>query len=71
MEDDDLQRPSDELADDRFLLGTPAEISAASRRYDDALDVDTMFLRMNWPGMPVERAVEAIELVDDEVLPAL
>lgn len=72
MEDeDDLQRPFDELAADRFLLGDPADLRSEIRRYDETLDVDTLFLRLNWPGMPVERALEAVELVGDEVVPRL
>ncbi len=65
----DLHRPFDELAEDRFVLGTPAEACAEIERYEEELDASQVVLRMAWPGMPVEDAVESIELVGDEVMP--
>lgn len=71
MEDEsDLHRPFDRLREDRFLIGTPAEVAAQLEQYDDALDVSHVVLRMNWPGMPAETTCDAIELLADEVAPA-
>lgn len=67
--EDDLARPFEDLAADRFLLGTPEAVRAEIQRYEETLDVDTMFLRLNWPGMPVEPVLESIELIGDEILP--
>ncbi|WP_336364538.1 LLM class flavin-dependent oxidoreductase [Halalkalicoccus salilacus] len=70
MEDtEDLHRPFDELAEDRFLLGAPAEVCAEIERYEEQLDASHVVVRSHWPGLPYERACESIELMGDEVLP--
>lgn len=68
-DDDDLHRPFDDLAVDRFLLGTPAEVCAAIERYREALDASHLVLRVAWPGLASDRACECIELIGDEVIP--
>lgn len=70
MEDEqDLHRPFDELAEDRFLLGTPAEVCEEIERYEDELDVSHIVIRSHWPGLEYDRVVESFELVGDEVIP--
>jgi alkanesulfonate monooxygenase SsuD/methylene tetrahydromethanopterin reductase-like flavin-dependent oxidoreductase (luciferase family) len=70
MEDaDDLHRPFDDLAEDRFILGTPAEVCAEIERYRETLDPSHMVMRVQWPGLSYERAAECIELIGDEVVP--
>lgn len=72
MEDaDDLHRPFEELAADRFLLGTPAEVAAEIERYREDLEASHLVVRVQWPGLPHERACECIELFGDEVIPAV
>lgn len=65
----DLQRPFERLAEDRFLLGTPAEVSAEIERYDEQIGVSHVIVRVQWPGLPHERACECIELMGDEIIP--
>lgn len=70
MEDaDDLHRGFDDLAEDRFVIGTPEEAAAQIERYEEELDADSVVLRVSWPGMPAERTRECIELIGDEVVP--
>lgn len=70
MEDaEDLHKPFNELAEDRFLLGTPAEVCAEIERYEEEFDASYVVVRSHWPGLPYERACESIELMGDEVLP--
>lgn len=70
MEDaDDIHRPFDELAEDRFILGTPEEICEEIERYDSQLDASHIMMRVRWPGLPVEKACDCIELIGDEVIP--
>ena len=65
----DLHRTFDELAEDRFLIGTPAEVAAELERYEAELDVDRTLFRLKWPGMDSETACECIECLGDEVVP--
>lgn len=70
MEDEaDLHQPFEGLAEDRFLLGTPAEVCAEIERYERELDADRVIFRCHWPGLPYERTRETVELIGDEVLP--
>ncbi|MFB6080801.1 MAG: LLM class flavin-dependent oxidoreductase [Haloferacaceae archaeon] len=65
----DLRRPFDALAEDRFVLGTPADAREAIERYERDLDASHVVLRCHWPGLPYERTRECLELIGDEVLP--
>jgi alkanesulfonate monooxygenase SsuD/methylene tetrahydromethanopterin reductase-like flavin-dependent oxidoreductase (luciferase family) len=70
MEDqDDLHRPFEELAEDRFILGTPEEACAEIERYEEELNASEVVLRVCWPGMDNEKAIECIERIGDEVAP--
>ncbi len=70
MEDqDDLHKPFEQLAEDRFLLGTPEEVCEQIERYEDELNANYMLPRLHWPGMDHDVAVECIELIGDEVIP--
>ncbi len=70
MEDEeDLHRPFEELAEDRFLLGTPEEVCAEVERYEEELDAEYMIPRLHWPGMDHEIAIECIERIGDDVIP--
>jgi alkanesulfonate monooxygenase SsuD/methylene tetrahydromethanopterin reductase-like flavin-dependent oxidoreductase (luciferase family) len=61
----------EEFARDRFLLGTPTEVAAAAERYREELDASHLVCRVHWPGMPTERALDCLDLLGDEVAPAL
>lgn len=65
----DLHRPFDELAEDRFLLGTPEEVCREIKRYERDLDADRIIFRCHWPGLPYEQARRSIERIGDEVIP--
>lgn len=61
----------EDFATDRFLVGAPATVAAGLERYQERLGIDHVLLRMQWPGMPVDHANEAITLFADDVHPAL
>ena len=61
--------PYQELAKDRFLLGSPADVVAELKRYAQELGVNMMIFRMQWPGMPQEQVLRQIELLGREVIP--
>lgn len=70
MEDEqDLHRPFDALARDRFLLGTPEQACAEIERYERELDANRIIFRCHWPGIPYERVRRTVELIGDEVIP--
>ncbi|MFB6310222.1 MAG: LLM class flavin-dependent oxidoreductase, partial [Salinirussus sp.] len=57
----------EELREDRFLIGTPADVVTELERYDAALDISHAILRTHWPGMPAERSCLSIELLADQM----
>ena len=63
--------PYEELARQRFVVGSPEDCVQALLPWRDELGVDHFVLRTHWAGMPVEHAAESIELLGTEVVPAL
>ena len=61
--------PFQDLARDRFLLGSPDDVAQEMLRYQDELGVNYLIFRMQWPGMPQEQALRQIEFMGKEVLP--
>ena len=61
--------PYQDLARDRFLLGSPDDVAQEMLRYRDELGVNYLIFRMQWPGMPQEQALRQIELMGKEVIP--
>ncbi len=64
-----FHRSFDELARDRFLVGTPDECAADLERYR-SLGVDTALVRMIWPGMDLEAGLRSMELFAGRVMPS-
>jgi alkanesulfonate monooxygenase SsuD/methylene tetrahydromethanopterin reductase-like flavin-dependent oxidoreductase (luciferase family) len=69
--DQTFDRPLDDLARDRFVVGTPDDLLAASRRYAADLGVTTLILRIQWPGMNRHQVLDQIRLIGRSVLPRL
>ncbi len=61
--------PYRDLARDRFLLGSPEDIVAEIRRYEQELGVNYLIFRVQWPGMSQEATLRQIELLGQEVIP--
>lgn len=62
--------PFEQLAVDRFVLGDADDCLREIERYR-ALGVDRLHLRMNWPGMPLDVAVDGMQRFAEHVLPRL
>lgn len=60
--------PFAQLAEDRFILGDPDDCAREIRRYA-ALGVDQIHLRMNWPGMPLDVALDGLHRFAEQVMP--
>ncbi|MFB6310349.1 MAG: LLM class flavin-dependent oxidoreductase [Salinirussus sp.] len=61
----------DKLRNERFLVGTPAEVLEDIERYTEAMDLDYLFVRTQFPGCDLEDVHRSIELFGDEVVPHL
>ena len=61
--------PYQDLARDRFLLGSPEDVAQEMLRYRDELGVNFLIFRMQWPGMGRAQALQQIELMGREVIP--
>jgi alkanesulfonate monooxygenase SsuD/methylene tetrahydromethanopterin reductase-like flavin-dependent oxidoreductase (luciferase family) len=66
---DDFDSPWDKLRHERFLVGTPAEVLDDIERYREAMDLDYLFVRTQFPGLAPEDVHSSIELFGDEVIP--
>ncbi len=53
---------------DRFIIGSPEECAAEIEQYRE-LGIEELILRCQWPGMPNEDSLRAVELFGQEVLP--
>jgi alkanesulfonate monooxygenase SsuD/methylene tetrahydromethanopterin reductase-like flavin-dependent oxidoreductase (luciferase family) len=68
---DDFDSPWDKLRSERFLVGSPEEVVADIERYTEAMDLDSLFVRTQFPGCDLADVHRSIELFGDEVVPAL
>ncbi len=66
-----FQRPFDELARDRFILGSPEECFTQLCACGEQAGVNYFLLRTHWSGLPLSAALQSMHLLGDEVLPAL
>ena len=67
--DDDLSLPFEELARDRFLLGSPDEVAEQIAGYNKRLGVNSFVLGLQWVGMPQSQVLDALHLFAEEVMP--
>jgi alkanesulfonate monooxygenase SsuD/methylene tetrahydromethanopterin reductase-like flavin-dependent oxidoreductase (luciferase family) len=67
---DDFTAPLAELARDRFIVGDVEHCIGEVRRYLD-LGIGDAHFRMNWPGMPLGQAMDAMARFAEQALPEL
>ena len=60
-----------ELIEDRFLLGSPAEVTEQILELRRRFGVTTLILGVHWVGMPASLAMEQMQLLAEEVFPAV
>jgi alkanesulfonate monooxygenase SsuD/methylene tetrahydromethanopterin reductase-like flavin-dependent oxidoreductase (luciferase family) len=68
---DDFDHSFAELLEDRFLLGSPAEVAEQLNRLNQRLGVNHIVASIHWPGMPNSLAMEQLHLLAEEVGPLL
>lgn len=66
--DEEFAVPFEDLARDRFVIGDPDDCAREIERYRQ-LGVQDLHLRMNWPGMSLETALDGLQLFTREVVP--
>jgi alkanesulfonate monooxygenase SsuD/methylene tetrahydromethanopterin reductase-like flavin-dependent oxidoreductase (luciferase family) len=69
--DETFDLPFERLRQDRFVIGTPDDCLDQLLSWRDDLGVDHFIFRPFWSGMPVETALESMDLLSREVVPAL
>jgi alkanesulfonate monooxygenase SsuD/methylene tetrahydromethanopterin reductase-like flavin-dependent oxidoreductase (luciferase family) len=68
---DTLDRPIDELVDQRFVVGSPDDCLAELARWRDEVGVTHFVLRTEWSGLPFAHAQESLALLSEHVVPGL
>jgi alkanesulfonate monooxygenase SsuD/methylene tetrahydromethanopterin reductase-like flavin-dependent oxidoreductase (luciferase family) len=63
--------PFEELEKDRFIVGSPEQCIEQLLPWRSELGVSHFIFRTDWIGMPAEIAKTSIDLLDQEVIPAL
>jgi len=61
----------EDLMQDRFLFGSPAEVTGQILELRRRFGVTTLILGIHWVGMPASLALEQMQLLAEEVFPAV
>jgi len=61
----------EDLMNDRFLFGSPAEITEQILVLRRRFGVNTLVLGIHWAGMPATLAMEQMQLIAEQVFPAV
>jgi alkanesulfonate monooxygenase SsuD/methylene tetrahydromethanopterin reductase-like flavin-dependent oxidoreductase (luciferase family) len=70
-ETEDFTAPIDDLAADRFIIGSPDECLERLIPWQEQHGVNHFIFRTHWSGMPAEVSLGSMKLLADEVVPAL
>lgn len=68
-EGDDFQHEAEDLIKDRFILGSPEDCIAEIDRYREQLGVSEVIVRIQWPGMPNDLAMENLRRLGETLVP--
>ncbi|MEF8841736.1 MAG: LLM class flavin-dependent oxidoreductase [Haloarculaceae archaeon] len=66
---DSVDAVFEDLASDRFILGSPEAVVEGIERYRREFGMDHLVLRSRWPGMPAETERGSLRLFAEEVMP--
>ena len=61
----------EDLMNDRFLFGSPAEVTEQILVLKRRFAVNTLVLGVHWAGMPASLAMDQMQLISEEVFPAV
>jgi len=68
-EGDDFDHEFAELLEDRFLLGSPAEVAEQMIRLNRRFGVNHIVASVHWPGMPNSLALDQLQILAEQVMP--
>jgi alkanesulfonate monooxygenase SsuD/methylene tetrahydromethanopterin reductase-like flavin-dependent oxidoreductase (luciferase family) len=68
---DDFDHGFDELLEDRFLIGSPMEVAERLIDLQHRFGVNHLVASVHWPGMPNSLALEQMQILAEEVMPAV
>ena len=68
---DDFDHEYNKLLEDRFLMGSPAEVAEGLNQLNQRFGVNHVVASVQWPGMPNSLALEQLHLRSQEVRPLL
>jgi hypothetical protein len=61
----------EDLMQDRFLFGSPAEVTEQILTLRQRFGITTLILGIHWVGMPASLAMDQMQLLAEEVFPAV
>lgn len=70
IQGDDFDSPWEKLKHERFLVGSPEDVREGIERYKNEMELDYVFVRMQFPGADLDNVHSSIELMGEEVIPA-
>ena len=59
------------LMNDRFLFGSPNEVVEQILVLQRRFGINTLILGIHWVGMPASLAMEQMQLISEEIFPAV
>jgi alkanesulfonate monooxygenase SsuD/methylene tetrahydromethanopterin reductase-like flavin-dependent oxidoreductase (luciferase family) len=68
---DDFDHGFTELVDDRFLIGSAPEVAERLIDVQRRFGVNHLVASVHWPGMPNSLAMEQMQILAEEVMPAV
>ena len=67
--DDDLSAAFDELAGDRFIIGSPEEVTDQIVNLNREIGTNHLIMSINWADMPHSLTMETMEILGERVFP--
>ena len=67
--DNDLSLGFDDLARDRFLIGSPDEVAEQVVSLHRRTGANHIIASMQWPGTPLQASMDSMRMLAEEVFP--
>jgi hypothetical protein len=61
----------EDLMNDRFLFGSPAEVTEQILLLKKRFGINTLVLGIHWAGMPASLAMEQMQIIAEQVMTAV